>query len=263
MTGILKPVIDVQSNPVADMMPTYFSAEPFQSLVAYARSADAHTLNEYNQDAFAIRASQQRFVAVVADGVGQSFRGDVAAMAVAQSMMNVLWHTESLADHDIRDVLYHTLIELAPKVSSIIGDIDLSHYPTMFREALMQRRAFGSESVFVALVIDIPLNVMRCFWLGDCRIRIYDTANNHVPIDPATFQTMERWSSTRRIHGNMHTLQMPVTQLSRVVLYSDGLHTLDDLTLIQPDMRDIITTHMQNSHTSPESDDITIIMVDV
>lgn len=263
MTTTNTPVIDAQSNPIADIKPTQYDVAPFRCVVAYARSADADSLNEYNQDAFALRVAPQRLVAVVADGVGQSFRGDVAAMAVAQSIMQVLWQAESLNDIDVRETLKQKLVELAPRVTQMIDDVDLSQHPTMFREALMQRRAFGSESVFAALAIDIPTNMMRCFWLGDCRIRIYNHAGKSVALDTTLFQTMERWSSTRIIHGKLHALQMPVSQLSRVVLYSDGLQSLDTLPLMQPDLTTTVASHMSTSRTSPESDDITLIMVDV
>jgi len=263
MTTPTKPLVDIQSNPVVDISPERLQAGTFDCHIAYARSAEAHAMNEYNQDAFALRATAQRIVAVVADGVGQSFRGDIAAMAVAQTIARVLWQSELANEARVRESLGQQLIALVPKVTQAINDVDISQHPTIFREALMQRRDFGSESVFVAVVIDTLANEMMCYWLGDCRLKVYDRKGNIVPIAPTQFQTMERWSSTRMIHGDLHVLKLPATDVSRVILYSDGLHTLDALQLTQGDLLSVIATHMATSRTSPESDDIALIVVDV
>lgn len=256
-------IIDVQSNPIKDVQPTILRVPPFACTFAYARSADAFNLNEYNQDAYTLRANAQRLVAVVADGVGQSFCGEVAAMAVTQSIMQAFWQMNDINESRILTVLNEYLVALAPKVTKILNDIDLSQHPQMFRDVLMQRRGYGSESVFVAILIDIPSNTMYCVWLGDCRLCIYDHTGNKVAIDENQFQTMERWSSTRVIHGKLHVFGMPASNVARVIAYSDGLQALDTLALVQPDVTTTIKNYMEKSRTLPESDDITIIVADV
>jgi hypothetical protein len=263
MTTPTKPLIDIQSNPVVDIAPVQLHAGDFDCQIAYARSAEAYAMNEYNQDAFALRVTTQRLVAVVADGVGQSFRGDVAAMAVAQTITQVLWQIDLTNEALVREVLCQQLIALVPKVTQLIHDVDISRHPTIFREALMQRRDFGSESVFVAVVIDTHTNHLICYWMGDCRLRIYDQSGSVVPIAATQFQTMERWSSSRMIYGELHMLSCPANAISRVVLYSDGLHTLDSFPLTQGDLTNVLSTHIATSRTSPESDDISLVVVDV
>jgi len=65
------------------------------------------------------------------------------------------------------------------------------------------------------------------------------------------------------IYGDLHVLSCPAHTVSRIVLYSDGLHTLDSLPLTQGDLTAVVSTHMATSRTSPESDDISLIVVDV
>lgn len=254
--------LEYVSNPLHDVYPKHVTQDLFTLLVAYMRSAETKSLNEYNQDALAIWSNHQRFVATIADGVGQSFRGDIAATAVVQLMTRILWEYD-FSDDNLHPILTKELIALSPKVQALLQAIDVSHHPIMFREALELRRNLGSESVFAACCIDWKLNVVYVCWLGDCRIRIIDKNNTPIMLDQNLFRTAERWSSQRMLVGDVHSMRLPLHAIQRIVMYSDGLHLLDKQTVNGADLSHLVESTLSQSLNLPESDDVTFVAIDV
>jgi hypothetical protein len=254
--------LEYVSNPLHDVFPKHVDQDLFTLLVTYMRSAETKSLNEYNQDALAIWSNHQRFVATIADGVGQSFRGDIAATAVVQLITRILWEYD-FSNDNLRSTLASELIALSPKVQELLRAIDVSHHPVMFREALELRRNLGSESVFAACCIDWHHNLVYLCWLGDCRIRVIDKNNSPVLLDQQLFRTAERWSSQRMLVGDVHSVRMPLHAIRRIIMYSDGLYLLDNQAVDGPDLSRLVESTLSQSLDLPESDDVTFVAIDV
>jgi hypothetical protein len=254
--------LELVSNPLHDIRPTTIDQSSYQLFVSYMRSAEALSLNENNQDAFAVWSNDNRFVATIADGVGQSFRGDIAAMAVVQTVSQVLWE-QDVTHQKIDHIISSELTRLSPKVQDLLCAIDISHHPTMFRDALELRRQLGSESVFAACAVDWHHDIIYLCWLGDCRIKLIDVTGNPIALDKSLFRTVERWSSKRVLVGDLHSIRMPLHSIRRIAMYSDGLHLLDSELLNEIDVMHLVETSITKSSTLPESDDITLVTCDV
>lgn len=253
---------ELVSNPLHDIYPTLLDQESFALMIAYVRSAEALSLNEYNQDAFAVWSNNRRFIATIADGVGQSFRGDISAMAVVQAISRFLWEHD-LASHTFIDTLSRELTVLSPKVQELLRSIDISHHPAMFRDALELRRQLGSESVFASCAIDFQSESVYIYWLGDCRIRLFDRQEQPITLDSQLFRTTERWSSQRTLVGDIHHMCFPLAKVGRIFMYSDGLHLLDYHPVLPLNPHQVVEEAVAKSLTRPESDDITLVMIDI
>lgn len=252
--------LELMSNPTVDMYPTRIRQALYTILVTHLRSAETIALNEYNQDAYAIWADNQRLVVAIADGVGQSFRGDIAAMSVVQTISHILCRAQ--ISYQLEKHLTHQLIDLSSQVQALLHTIDVSYYPVMLRDSLELRRQLGSESVFAACSIDWTSNLIYLCWLGDCRIRLVDQNNQPILLDPNLFRTAERWSSQRMLVGDLHSIYIPLNSINRVIIYSDGLYMLDDEDMNDPEINRLVHDTIGKSQKQPESDDITLVMID-
>lgn len=253
-----------ESNPLCDEMIKTIDSDPFRGFVVYARSAEAKALNELNQDAFIVQADATQLVAVVTDGVGQSFRGDIAATAVTQSLLLSLWDAPyDATTTQYTDAIIQKLTQLAERVTTVLHDIDISYHASLLREALEQRRRLGSESMFVAVKADIRHNQLYVCWLGDCRVRLLLQSNAEVVWAEGDFDTCERWSSERLLVGAIHTAVFPLSDVKKIMLYSDGLQQIDGMPLHTASEQDQVVSAMQHSQLLPESDDVTCVMIEV
>lgn len=254
----------VNGNPLRDEQVEEFNRLPFTGFVMYARSMEAQSLNELNQDAFVVQLGDTKLVSAIADGVGQSYRGDIAAMAVVQSLLDTLWHTQYATQISTYNATVTTQLRaLAERVTHVIHDIDISYHASMFRDALEKRRRLGSESMFIALRADLEHDQLYVCWLGDCRLRMLMHTESEYAWPSDAFDTMQRWSSVRLLVGEMHAAIVPLSQVKCMLMYSDGLHMLDSRPI--EDIADlaVIRAAVQHSQTLPASDDITCVCIQV
>lgn len=239
----------------------YQRCGPFDLVLAYARSSEAVSYDEKNQDAYCVRFDTRRGVCVVADGVGQSFRGEIASSAVVQALTDVLWKMDLTDVQLLQQLVYDRLIGITTTVTQLLDSVSLEEHPVMFREALAQKRSLGSESVFCATAYDTERDTLIICWLGDCRVQIYDAQRNQIPLPAEHFVSMERWSSVRKLVGNVRFVQFRLSQIGSVALYSDGLGELDTIELGNADAVERARVAIQNNAISPRSDDSTFVRI--
>ena len=228
-------------------------------LLAYARASESVNYEEKNQDAYAVRVKPQRGVVVVADGVGQSFHGEIASSWVVQALTDELWKSELTDLRLLSTAVTSRLQAITSDVTHILESINLEQYPVMFRDALQQKRALGSESVFCAAAYDRSTDSAVFCWLGDCRVQVYDHEQRRVELPPEDFVSLERWSSVRRLVGDIRFVRIALSRVRTFSLYSDGLSELDSAALGQPNVIDIVREAIQNNAISPRSDDSTFV----
>ena len=259
----------MQNNPIFDISGSQSIDTPLQHILlpngelicGYQRATESVLFEEKNQDAYRVLSDKVKGVVVLADGVGQSFRGDIASSYLVDLLARLLWKYSFVDTERLESLLSQELSELSPLVTKIIEGIELEQYPRLFREALLQKRGLGSESVFCATVYDFESDCIALCWLGDIRVHIYDTNDQRMILPQERFQSMERWSSVRKLVGTINCTTLRLSQVKAVCLYSDGLSALDTQNLIHPFAFDQIKEAFDWNASSPISDDATYVQI--
>ena len=242
--------------------PLWSQGEGIRWRVAYARAAESQKHNEVGQDVVALGPAPRRLSFALADGVSQSFFGDLAATALGERLAR--WCLKRKPAEAIDDLHLQLELELENLRSEVAEDVRLfplpSGLPPMLREVLEQKRLLGSESMFVAGSFwapgqELPEGRLLLCWLGDMRCRWWSSGGEQ-PV-PGRFHTADRWSSQR---GCLGVPQLYLGPAPRTLLvYSDGLACLD--ALAQPPESDQLEGAMASSLSSPTSDDISYLEI--
>jgi hypothetical protein len=128
----------------------------------------------------------------------------------------------------------------------------------MIRDALDRKRENGSETMFVAGIVDIEQHRLAVCWMGDMRLWLWDAAGNPVDLPGAEWLTRERWST--RVgpkNGDPRTAIVPLDNVARITIHSDGVGSrapeLASITL------DELNQLARELSMSPASDDVSIL----
>ncbi|HYO49007.1 MAG TPA: hypothetical protein VEW94_04065 [Chloroflexia bacterium] len=238
---------------------------------AYARSADTRAASDPGQDYLTFRYEGGTFAFVLCDGVSQSFFGDIAARFLGDALLSWAWSDLPIKvrAQDIRDGLNALLKDLVAKSSDMVrGHAIPKNVPWILRDVLEQKRALGSQTTFICGRIDqpnddLPDGRLVLAWLGDSRVRLWGPAGERTTEFGETFRTEERWSTLNGPVGSPpHVFVAPLRnggklQVARLMLYSDGLATLDSHELPPGDVE--INRLIEEAGVSPTSDDISFL----
>jgi hypothetical protein len=234
---------------------------------AYTRSADSRKGDENGQDYLLFGATPSRFVFALCDGVSQSFYGDLAARLLGNRLANLFLQLDVLADEvQIHASLLEHLNTLTDEASLQVRDYPVpENVSPMLAGVLEKKRQMGSESTFVAGVIDLEKS-MACFaWMGDSRLRLWSATAEITRELGNTFHTHERWSTKKGPVGELHIKQVPLSALSRVSAYSDGFSYLDQAFsqagFSRPFGHCAINAFMADASRQPSSDDISFLEI--
>ncbi|MBZ5533432.1 MAG: protein phosphatase 2C domain-containing protein [Acidobacteriia bacterium] len=184
--------------------------------LGYRRYIDFDKTNASGQDAAGVRFDDSFLVGVIADGVSQSFFGDLAATHVSKWLLDKLWENREYAP-EIRDLekgLGEQEKVLAAVVEAYsINDVEMP----MLRTALESMRKLGSQSVFSAFIWDLSKQTGSFYQVGNVAARIYCRDKS-----PELFQgTNGRWSSAQK--SKLQLSQIPLGDCVGLVLSSDGV----------------------------------------
>jgi len=263
----------IQSLPQGQETPvTVVQGRAFTYRFAYARAADARAAADMGQDYVAAKEEDGAFVFALCDGVSESFYGHLAARFLGDAL--VFWLSQklprSLDAGPIRAALASYLRGLAEEATEYVeGQILPTEIPALFRDVLEEKRALGSESTFVCGRIDLPSGafprgrLVFC-WMGDSRLRLWDTEQERSSELGGRFETFERWSSRRGpVEAEPHVFVTPLQadgqQFTRVMAYSDGLASLDSRGEDPPDQ--LVEELMRQANASAVSDDMSFLEV--
>jgi hypothetical protein len=183
----------------------------------YARSRDAARADASGQDFVAYAHDKGRIVFAVCDGVSQSFFGDLAARFLGMKLV------ERLAECGLDD-LEPALQRWTTSASALVAAQPLSEsLPFMVRESLERKRDVGSETMFVAGVVDLDAGTLAACWMGDMRLRLWDPNGQEIDIPGAIWETRERWSTRHGPkNGAPRQVTMPLDGIAHVSAHSDG-----------------------------------------
>ncbi|MEI6776385.1 MAG: protein phosphatase 2C domain-containing protein [Chloroflexales bacterium] len=228
---------------------------------AYARSTDSRATNDVGQDRLVLRIDDQQISLVLCDGVSQSFVGDLAARMLADALLDWLSTTVESSSATVIESLTDRLTVLVAEAQSAIDGFMLpDDIPPMLRDVLEQKRALGSESTFIAVLIDVTMGRMVLAWMGDSRLRLWGIDAERTREFGESFHTAERWSSRRGAVGSPHVAVLTLADVTRLLIYSDGLSQLDhqgDNVLSNEELNVLI----EDVGNAPTSDDVSLVEI--
>ncbi|MBV9455500.1 MAG: protein phosphatase 2C domain-containing protein [Rubrobacter sp.] len=193
------------------------SRKRVKAVLGYRRSLDFDEGNHPGQDFAGVRGGDDGYiVGVVADGVSQSFYGEIAAYCVGKWLLHTFWQErESPPSEDrLEEKLKELETELAPEVVSYPVPQHLA--PTL-REVLENRRSKGSQAVFAAFVWNAKQNTLGLYQVGDVDALIH-YPDGSLELDRAA--PTGRWSSAGE--SEMHLKERSYEGISGIVIKSDG-----------------------------------------
>jgi hypothetical protein len=231
---------------------------------AYARSTESRLADDNGQDYLTLREDETALAFALCDGVGQSFFGDLAARQVGEALVDWLWQRAPTADdaQSLRLALTRRLNALAPEVAAQAQSISLpDDLSPLVHEVLEQKRQKGSHTTFVAGRIDMTTQRLVLVWLGDSVLRFWGTGGRERSAELGdTFRTESRWSSQSGVIGAVNVFLAPLTDVTRVVAYSDGLAAAADSLAASP-ANEQLDAVISDLAVSPTSDDISLLEV--
>lgn len=204
---------------------------PFRFRYGLDRSADSIKVNQPGQDCLAVEWNNNRMVAVLCDGVSQSFFGDLAANFLCESLSAYLLDLPTQYEtENLHSKISEYLNSLSNSFSQTIENYSLEHItPVFLRDVLEKKRHLGSEAVFSGLLLDKKSGLAVVIWSGDSRIRIWkqgaEVTQEH--FNDTDFLTLERWSSHKGLIGKLHSKILSPFDFDDLVFYSDGLSIAD------------------------------------
>jgi hypothetical protein len=185
--------------------------------LGYRRWKEFDAENHAGQDFCVLYSDGRRAAGVLADGVSQSFYGNLAAEYLATRLIGYLWKhaPPQPAESEIRAYLE----EIRPGLHQIVSAFQIpAHLDPAVRAALEQTRdRDGSQAVFAAFVLDAATSTAWTCLLGDASIVLRTST------DVAILQSKDpraRWTSGARTSDSL--LIERHAGVTGLVLRSDG-----------------------------------------
>lgn len=198
----------------------------------YDRSRDSQQAGGRGQDFIAFWGDDRRLAFTVCDGVSQSFYGDLAARFLGEKLTAWLADLPFPADPEtFRAALSAQLAAWQPEAEALVAAYPIrSELPPMLREALLRKRENGSESMFLAVLIDQTAGQFAACWMGDLRLRLFNAKGEEISLPEAHWEMRQRWSSRLGAkNGAPQVLIMPLEGIARLTAHSDGFGSRADM----------------------------------
>jgi hypothetical protein len=223
-------------------------------------SHDSKASAEPGQDFLALHHTSGKTVFAVCDGVGASFLGHLAAQFLGVQLVEWLWKSPAFeSDAEFQYQLARFLNGLVSPARQSVERYRLSaSLPPLVRTVLEEKRAYGSEAMFVCGQLQWPsaheAGSLALACLGDAEIQVLERSHRSTLL---TGRQEDRWSTHRGARGTVKTITRPARDLVRLIAYSDGLRTLAaDLPRLADDALD---REMVRLGSNPLSDDLSLI----
>lgn len=237
------------------------------------RCAEAQAQGAPNQDyAVAVAAPDGNTLSFcVADGVGSSFHGEIAAVFLARRLVQWLDALPALPMTDIgaAERLRGELITWRTEAQALLHEIALpAETPALVREVMEElREGYGTETVFLAGRFDAArregaaraAHIQRGWfcWMGNIAARIQLASGEWLAINGD--DDAARWSSVRGLCGSLSTRHVAQSEMRRLLIWSDGAQAL---AAAVPALSDAELSQRARALLElPTSDDVTVLDV--
>lgn len=169
------------------------------------------------QDFCTFRIDEHHAVGVVADGVGQSFFGDIAARVAGRALIDFLWtrRANPPTDAEFSAFLNEQQPILADEVErkTLSDDLD----PFLLAALMETKHKDGSQTVLGAVVLDLQARAANIYLLGDIIAIVHDASPTPWPW---CADKHGRWASTDGIKGSIE--RETLSNVEAIMLKSDG-----------------------------------------
>ena len=144
--------------------------------LGYRRALEYDAQNGCGQDRCAITIWGQTVIAVLADGVSQSFAGEIAAEAVVNGLQTALTRAvQNGTEQAFFDQLPDTLQAIAKDASQKVAQKPLPvNASERMADVLEEMREGGSQAVFGAFCLNLRTKTLYAALLGDVRLRYWE-----------------------------------------------------------------------------------------
>lgn len=208
----------------------------------------------------------------VCDGVGNSFRGNIAARSLAVYLVDWLQQLAGIPRRPSR-LLKELQLQFDQWAREIQGEIQQmempDEIPALVREVLEELRGtYGSETVFLCGRIDsreVSSSPFRSqspqvwalfMWMGNVIAKVCASSGKSIALGD-TQNDYHRWSTARGQHGLVKARIFASDSLVRLIVYTDGLEGIEGkLMALSDDELQIEARHLL---TLPVNDDVTVL----
>ncbi|WP_396021638.1 hypothetical protein [Bacillus cereus group sp. BfR-BA-01380] len=240
----------------------WWGNDKFKCRYAYYRAKESQELEESGQDFLGFQIIDSSFLFTVCDGVGMSFHGELASSFLGERLMEWLVSVAHLHETENLEIsLKEKLQEWTIAGTKIVDTYELpENTPWLLRDVLNEKRAHGSESMFICGKIDVlpGQNEARLFFIthGDSYIQFFEDKELSTCGLQGKRKTGNRWSTRKGMIGEPLQIvckTIAIDEINRIIVHSDGLSPL-----IQYDEAEVEEA-IQLAQCSPASDDISFL----
>ncbi len=194
----------------------------------YRRCLDFEADNSCGQDFCAVRGDVGYVVGIVADGVSQSYYGDIAAREVSQKVMDYLW--QKRAQPPAEEDFAQWLLALAGEVDPVVQETRPAN-PNLEEALAPVREKKGSRAVFAAFLLDFrgPREDLTLYQVGDIFSWVFHRKNGR---QEEKADANGRWAS--RGQSDLRLRVTPLHDVAGIVIHSDGLRKVWAESLAKP-----------------------------
>jgi hypothetical protein len=185
-------------------------------VAGYRRWLEFDAADQAGQDFCSFKCDGSHAVMVVADGVSQSFYGDLAARLVGRELLDFLWSQRE--SPPCVEALRTRLNECCATVTKVVrGKAVNPSTSGIKRLALEATRRDGSQTVLGAGLVDCRSEHGWLFLLGDI-VAVVDDASGSCS---CTGVKRTRWSNTYGVKGDIYVRSL--SEVRSLLLKSDGV----------------------------------------
>ena len=217
--------------------------------LGYRRYRGADASDSAGQDFAILRVDQEFVVGVLADGVSQSFYGDLAADYVGRWLMPALWdrRRDPPAEAELESGL-----KLAEKdFAAQIENKNFDHLPELHRGALQATRKSGSQAVFAAFIWQFARRSGCLYQVGDAISLVCGSeGSRRMESNPRG-----RWSSAGK--SELFLRKTDLRDITAILIKSDGADSLWGSEIGRQTIEPLLFEEM--AYVGAENDDVSYV----
>lgn len=187
-------------------------------ILGYRRCSEFDLNNQPGQDFAVMRIDDTYVVGIVADGVSQSFYGNLAAEWVSLFLINKLWDSRRncLSQSDLEQILRDFEKEKSISVKNFSIPTNLS---TGVQKALaIKQQKYGSQTVFGAFVLNLEKKSACLYQVGDITFVVHHSTGDFQQIYG---HPDGRWSSEGKSDFRLKIIEL--NNIAGIIIKSDGV----------------------------------------
>lgn len=235
-------------------------------LYVRGREAGARGLPSQDYAVLAHREAPDALCFCVCDGVGSSYFGGFAAQFLARRIVSWLAVLDTLVPARAAATLARALDAWAGEAHLALPAVmpSVEDSGPIVREVLDEMRAeYGSETVFLAGRVDLKLRGggaapgrLLLLWLGNVAAHLLLPAGR-VVVPAGGGGDANRWSTVRRVRGDVGAVRYALAGPIRLVVHTDGAEGIGPLVPALGD--DALREWVGRLQAPPTSDDATVL----